>query len=188
MTDLRFALGGIKASAPSPTCGICFSSSVAEETIFSSMVLVHFFFENQIVAAVWFISMLFILFHWSMQDWALFYALGPCMSYLRSTYFLRQYSSGCFLLFFEFLMLWIYKSLSSWVAGQCFLEFCWLPGNSVDYLHCSAQLFRVLGSQQLGFAFVSCTFGVLPKTLASHQCLEVFPLELIIVVILQFMV
>lgn len=68
MTDMRFALGGIRASAPSPICGICFSSSVAEETIFfSSMVLVHFS-EIQIAIAVWFISMLFILFHWSMQD------------------------------------------------------------------------------------------------------------------------
>lgn len=128
------------------------------------MVLVHFS-EIQIAIAVWFISMLFILFHWSMQDWALFYALGPCMSSLRSTYFLRQYSSGCFLLFFEFLMLWIYKSLGSWVAGQCFLEFCWLSGNSVDYLHCCAWLFRVLGSQQFGFVFAACNFGVLPKTL-----------------------
>lgn len=142
-----------------------FPAVLLKRLFVSSMVLVHFS-EIQIAIAVWFISMLFILFHWSMQDWALFYALGPCMSSLRSTYFLRQYSSGCFLLFFEFLMLWIYKSLGSWVAGQCFLEFCWLSGNSVDYLHCCAWLFRVLGSQQFGFVFVACTFGVLPKTLA----------------------
>lgn len=187
MTDPRFALGGMRASALPQHVASVFPAALLNRLFFSSMVLVHFS-EIQTAVAVWFISMLFILFHWSMQDWASFYALGPRMSSLRSNYFLRQCLSGCFLLFFEFLMLWIYKSLGSWVAGQCFLEFCWLSGNSVDYYHCSAQLFRVLGSQHLGLLLLPALLQSYLKHWWLHQYLEVFLLKLIIVVISQFKV